>query len=92
MQLETALPHGQSASRPRPIPVQNVLEVTSDDSVTSADSSTTSLVPGMMSPPEFVRCSRCQKTPGPAVNNMIQYGLNLWYCRRCAGMVGLINR
>lgn len=78
--------------RPDPTPVQNVLHTTSDDSERSADSSSSGT---RMSSIELARCSRCHRTPSIDVktgkNNMIQYGLNLWYCTRCASMVGLAN-
>ncbi|KAF2765685.1 hypothetical protein EJ03DRAFT_199787 [Teratosphaeria nubilosa] len=94
MQLQTSAAHGPP-TRPRPVPQQNVLHVTSDDSLPS-DSSPSSYQSGMMSPPEMARCSRCHRTTSVDVktgkSNMVQYGLNLWYCNRCATMVGLINR
>lgn len=98
MQAQTSAAHGHQPSRPRPYPVQNVLHVTSDDSTSSdsGPSSKSSLDFGMASPPELVRCSRCQRTPSLDIrtgqSNMVQYGLNLWYCSRCACMVGLTNR
>jgi hypothetical protein len=95
--------------RPRPVPQQNLLQVTSDDSITSSNSSnrsssTSSSNSGcssrtsldMFSSPEAARCSRCQSTSSVDLrtgkSNMVQYGLNLWYCSRCAGMVGLVQR
>lgn len=94
MQRQTTAAHNHSASRPRPHPVQNVLQVTSDDSADSDDSS--SSMDSLASPSEMARCSRCQRTPSLDIktgkSNMIQYGLNLFYCSRCAGIVGLINR
>ena len=41
---------------------------------------------------EIVRCSRCHRSaslssPGP-LDSMISFGLNLYYCGRCASMVG----
>lgn len=94
--MQTAAAHG-SPIRPRPVPQQNLLQVTSDDSssssssISSGSSSRSSL--DMFSAPEIARCSRCQRTPSTDVRtgktNMVQYGLNLWYCSRCASMVGL---
>ncbi|KAM0721963.1 hypothetical protein Q7P37_002889 [Cladosporium fusiforme] len=93
LKMQTAAAHG-SPIRPRPVPQQNLLQVTSDDSVTSSSSSRSSLE--MFSAPEVARCSRCQRTPSTDVrtgqSNMVQYGLNLWYCSRCASMVGLTER
>ena len=100
LQMQTAAAHGRSPrspksprlhSRPQPVPVQNVLHVTSNDfanSTGSIDSSKSSF--------DLARCSRCQRTPSADImtgrSNMVQYGLNLWYCNRCAGMVGLSKR
>lgn len=90
LQLQTNAAHG-SPSRPQHI--QNVLHVTSDDSTTS-DSSTSSTESSYS--PEFARCSRCQRTSSvdykTGKSNMISYGMNSYYCSRCAGMVGLIKR
>lgn len=94
LQMQTAAAHGHSSSRPRPYPVQNVLHVTSDDSTTSDSSS--SSISSTKSSLDIARCSRCQRTPSTDIktgkSNMVQYGLNLWYCSRCAAMVGLSNR
>ncbi len=94
LQMQTNAANGYT-SRPRPVPVQNVLHVTSEDSTdsdgcSSSSSSTDSSL-------DLARCSRCQRTPslgvdGQGKSNMVQYGLNLWYCNRCATMVGLGNR
>ncbi|KAK3075904.1 hypothetical protein LTR53_000333 [Teratosphaeriaceae sp. CCFEE 6253] len=101
MQAQTSAAHGhrRTPSRPSAHPIQNVLHVTSDDSASSdSDSSTGDESPmfGMASPLELARCSRCQRMPSLDVrtgkSNMVQYGLNLWYCNRCAGLVGMINR
>ena len=97
LQMQTAASHGKSPSRPAPSPVQNVLHVTSDDSSASNSSSSySSSGRHGMSSLDLARCSRCQRTPSIDVqtgkNNMVQYGLNLWYCTRCAAMVGLSNR
>lgn len=96
LQMQTAAAHKHSPSRPRPYPVQNVLHVTSDDA-SSSDSSSSSASGSPKASMEIVaRCSRCQRTPSTDLrtgkSNMIQYGLNLWYCSRCAAMVGMTNR
>lgn len=92
MSMQTSAAHG--SPRPRPYPMQNVLHVTSDDSTSSTESAGSLGSPA--STPEFARCSRCQRTPSVDVrtgkSNMVQYGLNLWYCSRCATLVGLIKR
>jgi len=109
MRMQSAAAHHTSPIRPRPVPQQNMLQVTSDDSINtssssnrssstsssnSSSSSRTSL--DMFSAPEIARCSRCQSTSSVDLktgkSNMVQYGLNLWYCSRCAGMVGLVQR
>lgn len=95
LQMQTAAAHQSSSSRPRPTPIQNVLYVSSDESNMS-DSSSASSIDSTKSSLDLARCSRCQRTPSVDVktgkSNMVQYGLNLWYCSRCAAMVGLTNR
>lgn len=96
LKLQTAAAHGQP-TRPRPQPQQNVLHVTSDDSTSDFTSSSSSSPSSeSWSPPETARCSRCQRTSSIDIRtgktNMVQYGLNLYYCSRCASMVGMINR
>lgn len=92
LQLQTAAAHGHLI-RPRPTPTQNVLEVTSDDSAHSNDSLSFA---DSFSSPEAARCSRCQRTPSIDIktgrSNMVSYGLNNYYCSRCAAMVGFTNR
>lgn len=97
MQLQTAASHGAHPSRPSPQPVQNVLHVTSDDSATSSSSSEDDSISSYDPMQSYsclstARCSRCQRTgsldPQTGNSNMLQYGLNLWYCTRCAGIVG----
>lgn len=93
LQMQTDAAHGQLLRRPDPSPVQNVLHTTSDDSQKSAASSSSD---HRMSSIELARCSRCHRSPSIDIrtgkNNMVQYGLNLWYCTRCASMVGLGDR
>lgn len=94
LQMQTAAAHGHQASRPRPHPVQQDVLVTSDDSSASDDNSSSS--GSTNSSIDLARCSRCQRTPfvdlKTGKNNMIRYGLNSYYCSRCAGLVGLTNR
>ena len=94
LQMQSVAAYKHSPSRPRPYPVQNVLHVTSDDSMSSCSS--TSSIDSSKSSLDLARCSRCQRTPSINVqtgkSNMVSYGLNLWYCSRCASMVGLTNR
>nr|POE77392.1 hypothetical protein CFP56_09039 [Quercus suber] len=93
MQAQTNAAHGNSPLRPRPRPLQqNVLHVSSDDASSSSSDSSDSY-----EHPESARCSRCQRTPSldgrTGKSNMVPYGLNLWYCSRCANIVGLlVNR
>jgi hypothetical protein len=81
LQMQTAAAH---PSRPRPAPIQNVLHVTSDDSTSSEES--VSSTDSTKSSLDIARCSRCQRTPSIDIktgkSNMVQYGLNLWYCSR----------
>lgn len=93
-------------SRPQPQPQQNVLHVTSGDSSSSLSSSSSSSsssfssghgsMHNIYSSPEVARCSRCHRTPSIDIqtgkSNMVQYGLNQYYCSRCAHMVGYFNR
>ncbi|RMZ03662.1 hypothetical protein D0860_06711 [Hortaea werneckii] len=94
MQVQTAAAHSKAPHRPSPHPLQNMLYTSSESSAESDDSahSTDSLGSGLTSPIETARCSRCQRTPSLDVrtgkSNMVSYGLNLWYCTRCAAMVG----
>ena len=94
LQMQTTAAYPDSPSRPQPSPVQNVPHRTSDDS--SSSYSSTSSIDSSMLFVDLARCSRCQRTPSVDVktgkSNMVQYGLNLWYCSRCASMVGLTNR
>lgn len=80
--------------RPTAKPMQHSLQSSSDDSSNSNDSSHSDNSSHSTSDFEHARCSRCQKTPSVDVarggSNMIQYGLNLWYCSRCARLVGMV--
>ena len=94
MQAQTAAAHCKAPHRPSPHPLQNMLYTSSESSADSDDStqSSDSLGSDLTSPMETARCSRCQRTPSLDVmtgkSNMVSYGLNLWYCTRCAAMVG----
>lgn len=80
-------------SRPR---LQDVPHLTSGESTGSGQSDSSCSIDSGVSFMDVARCSRCQRTPSLDLHtgkcNMIQYGLNLWYCRRCAGMVGFNQR
>merc|ERR1712072_1067948 len=94
MQVQTTAAHSKALHRPSPHPLQNMLYTTSESSADSDDSppSSDSIGSDLTSPIETARCSRCQRTPRLDVrtgkSNMVSYGLNLWYCTRCAAMVG----
>lgn len=89
LQIQTNASHS-SPTRPQ---LQNVLHVTSDGS-NSSNSSKSSM--DSFSCPEFARCSRCHRTSSvdyqSGQSDFYRYGLNLWYCSRCAGVVGMIKR
>lgn len=92
-QFSTGMSAYVPKQRPQPHPQQNVLHVTSDDSTSSASSSSsTGSMYDIYSSPDLARCSRCHRTPSIDIktgkSNMVQYGLNLYYCSRCAAMVG----
>ncbi|EGP88341.1 uncharacterized protein MYCGRDRAFT_92656 [Zymoseptoria tritici IPO323] len=93
MQMQTSASHTPS----RPQHIQNVLHVTSDDSTSSDSSSSSSANSALYSSPEFARCSRCHRASSidwktGQDKNMMRYGLNLWYCNRCASIVGMIPK
>jgi hypothetical protein len=70
--------------RPNVFPVQpaSSSNSTSSSSSSSSDSSSTaqSALP--------MRCSRCHRESNYGMPQMVAYGSNLWYCRRCAVLVG----
>ncbi len=94
LQMQTAAAHGHQAGRPRPRPVQQDVLVTSDDTTGSDDNSSSS--ESTHTSIDLARCSRCQRSPSVDIktgkSNMIRYGLNSYYCSRCASFVGLTNR
>jgi len=89
LQLQTHAAH--SPVRPSPRPLQNVLLVSDDSDMSPSANSSDST--HSQSSFDTARCSRCQRTPSIDLttrkNNMIEYGLNLFYCTRCANIVGL---
>lgn len=101
MQLQSHAAH--NGTRPQPHPVQNlhqdVLDLSNDGSDSSnSDSSlaSSSSEQSFSTTPNSLpaRCSRCQRTPSQDLtfgrpSAMLQYGLNLFYCTRCAHIVGL---
>ncbi|GAB7354368.1 hypothetical protein MBLNU459_g4874t1 [Dothideomycetes sp. NU459] len=97
LQMQTQAAHPVHIDRPQPRPLQNVLAV-SDDCAESPSSESSSMeYPLSQSPEETARCSRCQRTTSFDLttrkpSNMVSYGLNLYYCTRCAKIVGFHNR
>ncbi|KAG8627611.1 hypothetical protein KVT40_005094 [Elsinoe batatas] len=101
LQLQTQASLQPARARPQPHPVQDVHIVsdssansrTSNDSGASSSSSGKSIFTSSMA---TARCSRCHRTPSLDVttgkSNMIEYGLNLFYCTRCANIVGFRSR
>lgn len=96
LQMQTQAAHPIQIHRPKPQPLQNVLDV-SDDSVHSPGSdSSADNSPISQSLEQTIRCSRCQRTTSVDLTtrkspNMVSYGLNLYYCTRCARIVGYHN-
>lgn len=85
LQLQTQAAHPMSLVRPQARPLQDVLYV-EDSSERSPDSETSS---PPTSSPSTARCSRCQRTLSFTMESArVSYGLNLYYCARCAEMVG----
>lgn len=92
LQLQTQVAHISAPRRPQPQPLQNVL-VVSDD-LSESDSSSSSQGHMHM---EVARCSRCHRSQSIDVStgkaaNMVAYGLNSFYCLRCANITGYLQR
>ena len=93
LQLQTQVAHIPPPRRPQPRPLQNVLVVSDDLSEDSSSSSQRT----MQSPMEVARCSRCHRSQSidastGKADNMIAYGLNSFYCLRCANITGFLQR
>ncbi|EKG18339.1 hypothetical protein MPH_04421 [Macrophomina phaseolina MS6] len=92
LQLQTAAAYSYQ-TRPQPQPVQDVLDLSpmssrsGSDASSNASSSRTS-VSGDSPAVQFIRCSRCHRTDNPGSKRMIGYGINSYYCIRCADIVG----
>lgn len=75
------------------IPTKPSADDDDDDNDSSIDSTKSDIGPLGNNLPESLRCSRCHRTSIKSINSptsgMMQYGLNLYYCHRCAGIVGL---
>lgn len=85
LSLQTSAAYG---SRPQPQPVQNgqqTVESTSTDSTSSSDSDTLAS--------SLARCSRCHRSVSTGSSSgIVSFGTNLYYCSRCASLVGYTNR
>jgi hypothetical protein len=97
LQTQVAYMPATAPRRPQPQPIQNVLDV----SYNSADSDASPPPPShrSISSPvmEVARCSRCHRstsidTSTGKAANMVSYGLNSFYCTRCANIVGFHHR
>lgn len=89
LQLQTQAATGYFPSRPQPQPVQNILHVDNSPGATPAATPAADESCSSMSTPLTARCSRCQRSLSIDVNaGKVSYGLNLYYCSRCAEMVG----
>ena len=92
LQLQTQAAYG---SRPQPQPVQakSASSRISGSSMTSTSSQSSSTTNSSNNCLEFARCSRCHRTlsmdpASPVPSGVVQFGTNLFYCSRCASMVG----
>ena len=94
LQLQTSVAHIPAPRRPQPQPLQNVLAVGDNCSEPERSSSSQG---SMQSPMEVARCSRCHRSQSIDVStgtaaNMVAYGLNSFYCLRCANITGFLQR
>lgn len=99
LQLQTQAAHPK-AVRPQPRPLQDMFnihddsEANSDDSVNSnpSDDAISSAALAL----QHARCSRCQRDSSIDLttggSNMVQWGVNSFYCNRCAKIVGFNQR
>lgn len=76
------------ASRPQPQPLQHTPQMDSTSTTDSAASSDVSSLNSTFA----VRCSRCHRSMSegtdPSKSGMVSFGTNLYYCSRCASIVG----
>jgi len=100
LQLQTQAAHSTPA-RPQPRPLQDMFHIADDTEQNSDDSINSNASDDSMSPDEassmlHARCSRCQRSASTDLttggSNMIQWGLNSFYCTRCAKIVGFGHR
>lgn len=88
LQLQTAAAY----SRPSAQSVQNSMSANTSTSSTSSTTTTSSTT--LTPPPELlIRCSRCHRSSSlgsasSSSSGMISFGTNLYYCNRCASLVG----
>lgn len=89
LQLQT-----QAACGTQPIAIRNS-KGRSDDSLATLSSSSRSASPRASI--DIVRCSRCQRsltidpTSSSSAQGVVRFGLNSYYCSRCANHVGFIK-
>ncbi|KAF2838007.1 hypothetical protein M501DRAFT_915906, partial [Patellaria atrata CBS 101060] len=96
LQLQTTAAYTQMPRKAQAI--QDVFDLEDDGSedateTYSRSSSTSSTANSTPVPPTFVRCLRCRRdfSTGSAVStgsHKVQFGVNLYYCGRCASLVG----
>ncbi|KAF2142043.1 uncharacterized protein K452DRAFT_287244 [Aplosporella prunicola CBS 121167] len=84
LQLQTSAAY--SSKRPQPQPIQDVLDLSpiSDSRSGSDASSHGSFAPAL----QTIRCSRCHRTASFGSKQMVSFGVNSYYCTRCASIVG----
>ncbi|KEQ92725.1 hypothetical protein AUEXF2481DRAFT_7461 [Aureobasidium subglaciale EXF-2481] len=95
LQLQTQASHIPASRRPQPRPLQNVLAIGDDYLDASGHSSSSS--GSSQSTMEVARCSRCHRSQSIDMStgkaaNMVSYGLNSFYCLRCANITGFLQR
>jgi hypothetical protein len=102
MQLQTAA-SANAAQRPltQPMQARRTRENSADSAYAASTSSSASSSSGMYNTVQVLRCARCQRSMSAsptdpkvpdswsAPGGPVQFGHNLYYCGRCASMVGL---
>lgn len=90
LQLQT-----QAGNGSQPISISAHPKSRSNDSINTLSSSSSSSSPKVSL--DIVRCSRCQRSlsidpAAPVVNSgAVRFGLNSYYCSRCANVVGFVK-
>ncbi|KAF2089219.1 hypothetical protein K490DRAFT_63357 [Saccharata proteae CBS 121410] len=92
LQLQTSAAY--STARPQTQPVQDVLDISpinlprrsgSDSSTSSTSSERSDSASPQLT---LIRCCRCHRTASLGSKSMVSFGLNSYYCSRCASIVG----